>query len=78
MPLLCKALLLSLGFFLAAVIGIDLTREAGNVAALWPPNALLLAALLRTPPAARWRVWPLYLSGCLAANVAANLWFGDA
>lgn len=78
LPLLCKALLLSLGFFLAAVIGIDLTREAGNVAALWPPNALLLAALLRTPPAARWRVWPLYLSGCLAANVAANLWFGDA
>ena len=64
---------LSLAYFGAALLGILLTREAGGIATVWPPNAILLAVLWRS----NLRSWPLYLAGCAVANLAANLIFGD-
>ncbi|MDJ0611417.1 MAG: ATP-binding protein [Kiloniellales bacterium] len=60
-------------YFLGALVGIALAREAGNVAAIWPPNAILLALLLVRPPFE----WPRYLVGCFLANLGANLLHGD-
>jgi diguanylate cyclase (GGDEF)-like protein/PAS domain S-box-containing protein len=64
---------LALGYLLAAVVGIMLTREAGNAAALWPANALLLGVLLRSERSD----WIAYVVGCGLANFAANFGFGD-
>jgi diguanylate cyclase (GGDEF)-like protein len=59
-----------------AYASILLTINAGGVAAIWPANAVLLAALLRTRP----RQWPGYAVGCVAAaclvNVAVGRGFG--
>ena len=64
---------MSLVYLLAALIGITLTREGGNVAALWPPNALLIGVLLRADK----KDWLDYLGACLVANGLANLLMGD-
>lgn len=64
---------LALVYLAGALAGIELTREAGNVAAIWPPNAILLAVLLRSDI----RNWPIYTFCCAAANVAANMLYGD-
>ena len=66
-------LLLALAFGLLAWGGITLTRESGRIAALWIPNAVLLAACLRADR----RTSVHYLVGALAANCAANLAAGD-
>ncbi len=69
-----QAAALAVIYFLAASAGILLTREAGNVATLWPANAILLAVLLRVPR----RNWLTYLVNCALANMSANLVFGDS
>ena len=68
-----RTLLVSGLYFLGAAVGIALAREADNVAAIWPPNAILLAVLLVRPAAE----WPRYLGGCYLANFGANLLHGD-
>jgi integral membrane sensor domain MASE1 len=65
---------LAIGYLLSAAIGIVLTREAGNAAALWPANALLLAVLLRSARAD----WPAYVLACVVANFTANYALGDS
>ncbi len=60
--------------FAATVIGIQLTRESGRVAAIWLSNAVVLAALLRVPT----RNWPVLLVTAFGTNFAANLVIGDA
>ena len=57
-----------------AVAGIVLTREEGRIAAVWLPNAFLLAALLR--PGAR-RDLDIFAAG-FVANMAANAIVGDS
>ena len=71
--LLVRGALLVLVYYFAASAGIELTREAGNVAALWPANAIVIAVLLRTAIAH----WFFYLMCFALANVMANLSFGD-
>jgi MASE1 len=56
-------------YFAGAVFGIALTRHAGNIAPFWPPNALLLAVLLRS----NFSRWPLWLGGTMLAAFAANM-----
>ncbi|MDJ0702212.1 MAG: ATP-binding protein [Leptolyngbyaceae cyanobacterium MO_188.B28] len=68
-----RFLIMGLVYLLAALIGIALTREGGNVAALWPPNAILVGVLLR----AAMKDWPGYLGTCLVANGLANWLMGD-
>ncbi len=67
-PHFLRCLALGLGYFALAVFGIALTQQPGHVAAIWWPNALMLAVLLRAPRA---QIGGFLLAGCLA-NLAAN------
>jgi PAS domain S-box-containing protein len=68
-----KIIGLALLFFALAFSGIALTRETGRIAALWLPNALLVAALLRNEDRRGAK-----LIACFTANVSANLASGDS
>lgn len=57
------------GYYLAAKIGFALTFNPNPISVLWPPNALLLSALLLTPT----RVWWLILTAALPAHLAIEL-----
>jgi integral membrane sensor domain MASE1 len=72
-PLPVSAAGVALVYLAGALAAIEFTREAGNVAAIWPPNAVLLAVLLRSDI----RNWPIYTFCCAAANLAANMLYGD-
>jgi signal transduction histidine kinase/integral membrane sensor domain MASE1 len=48
------ALLTAAAYWLGAWVGLELTFSPTPVAALWPPNALLLAALLLAPTSTWW------------------------
>src|SRR4051812_24188019 len=64
--------LLSVAYYLGAKIGFAFTLSPHPISILWPPNALLLAALLLTPP----RSWWLLVSAVLPAHVAVELQSG--
>ncbi len=66
--------LLALGYFLGSLVGLSVQFPATQVSVFWPPNAILLAALLLTP---RSRWW-LYLAAVLPAHAVAQLWMGIA
>ena len=59
---------LFIGYFAGAAFGITLTQHAGN-APFWPPDALLLAVLLRSDP----RRWPVWLATAMFAAFAADM-----
>lgn len=61
-------------FFLAALACIYLSRQPATIAAIWLPNAILTAALLRAPL----RQWPAILLCSAVANLAANRLYGDS
>ncbi len=60
-------------FAALAHAGIALTRGNGPVAALWLPNAVLAAILLRN----RTGACPYYLAACFVANLIVNALAGD-
>ncbi len=62
------------GVFVTTVLGVELTRAAGGLSAIWPANAIVLAALLRVPA----REWPAWIAAGLIGNVAGELLCGDA
>ena len=66
------ALAVALGYYLGARIGFALTPAPQPVSTLWPPNAILLAALLLTP--GRW--WPGILLAAFPAHLAVELGSG--
>jgi PAS domain S-box-containing protein len=57
------------GYYLGARIGFALTFQAHPVSVLWPPNSILVAALLLTPP----RIWWFVLLAAFPAHCAAQL-----
>ena len=61
-------------FFLLAMLCIWLSRDTAGIAAVWLPNAIAIAWLLR----ARHRHDVPVVLGCVAGNVAAGLAVGDA
>src|SRR5438270_9641421 len=63
------ALLVFAAYYFGAKIGFALTFEPHPVSVLWPPNAILVAALLLTPP----RTWWLVLFAAFPAHLAAQL-----
>ena len=69
---LLPALMLALGYYLAARLGFALTLQPHPISTLWPPNALLMAALLLTPA----RSWWLLLGAALPAHLLAELQSG--
>ena len=60
---------LFVGYYLGARIGFALTFQPHPVSVLWPPNSILVAALLLTPP----RVWGFILLAAFPAHWAAQL-----
>jgi signal transduction histidine kinase len=69
---LLPALAVAIGYYLAARLGMALTLHPYPISTLWPPNALLLAALLLAPG----RDWWWLLAAALPAHIAAELQSG--
>jgi signal transduction histidine kinase len=63
------ALLVGAGYYLAVHVGLAFTPEPYPISMLWPPNALLLAALLLTPTG----LWWILLAAALPAHLLAEL-----
>jgi PAS domain S-box-containing protein len=63
------ALSVFLAYYLGAKIGFALTFRPHPVSVLWPPNSILLAALLLTPV----RIWWVILLAAFPAHLAAQL-----
>ena len=61
-------LLASLGYYIGARVGFLLTFQPNAVSTLWPPNAILLAALLLAPN----RSWWLLILAAFPAHLAAE------
>src|SRR6059058_6503385 len=57
------------GYYLGAKLGFALTFHPYPVSVLWPPNSILVAALLLTPP----RIWWFILLAAFPAHWAAQL-----
>src|SRR6266404_2903873 len=57
------------GYYLGAKIGFALTFHPHPVSVLWPPNSILVAALLLTSP----RIWWFVLLAAFPAHCAAQL-----
>jgi len=57
------------GYYIGAKIGFALTFKPYPVSVLWPPNSILVAALLLTPP----RIWWFVLLAALPAHCAAQI-----
>jgi two-component system, LuxR family, sensor kinase FixL len=62
-------LLVALAYYLGAKIGFALTLRPHPISVLWPPNSILLAALLLTPV----RVWWVILLAAFPAHLAAQM-----
>jgi two-component system, LuxR family, sensor kinase FixL len=67
--LICGCLLVFGGYYAGAKLGFALTFSPNPISVLWPPNAILLAALLLAPP----RAWPVLLLAALPAHLLAEL-----
>jgi two-component system, LuxR family, sensor kinase FixL len=63
------ALSVALAYYLGAKIGFALTLRPHPVSVLWPPNSILLAALLLAPV----RVWWVILLAAFPVHLAAQL-----
>lgn len=70
--LVLAATLTAVGYWAGAKIGFALTPSSQPTASLWPPNALLLAALLLVPT----RYWWVVLLGALPAHLLVELGSG--
>src|SRR6201984_1282428 len=57
------------GYYLGCKIGFALTFQPHPVSVLWPPNSILVAALLLTP----FRLWWFVLVAAFPAHLAAQL-----
>jgi signal transduction histidine kinase len=66
------AVLVALGYYLGAKVGFAFTLEPNPISTLWPPNAILLAALLVTPA----RIWWILIAAAFPAHLAAQLQSG--
>ena len=62
----------SLTYYVGVRIGFAFTLSANAVSLLWPPNAILLAALLISPP----RAWVWLLLAALPAHLISELMAG--
>ena len=69
---LWSALAVAVGYYLAARLGLAFTLQPHPISTLWPPNALLMAALLLTPM----RSWWVLLAAALPAHLLAELQSG--
>lgn len=66
---LLGGLLVCIGYYLGAKLGFSLTLHPRPVSVMWPPNSILLAALLLTPT----RLWWFFLLCAVPAHLAVQL-----
>src|SRR5688572_11747571 len=66
------AVLVMLGYYFGAKVGFAFTLQPNPISTLWPPNAILLAALLVSPP----RIWWILIVAVFPAHLAAQLQSG--
>lgn len=64
----------AVGFGLLAYFSVSLTRDETRIAALWAPNAVMIALMIRLDG----RYWLGMLVAALAGNIVANLTGGDS
>src|SRR6266550_1543814 len=64
--------IVAVAYYIGVRIGLALTMTSQPVSTLWPPNAILLAALLLTPT----RAWWIMLLAALPAHLAGELSHG--
>lgn len=69
---IAAALLTGAAYYLGAELAFWVGTLSQAFAPLWPPNVILLFALLQ----ASYRAWPIYLGAALAAHVAAETQMG--
>jgi integral membrane sensor domain MASE1 len=69
---LWPALMVAVGYYLAARVGLAFTLQPHPISTLWPPNALLMAVLLLMPA----RSWWWLLAAALPAHLFAELQSG--
>ena len=67
------ALLVALGYYLAARVGLAFTLQPYPTSTLWPPNAMLLAVLLLAPARAWWWLLAAALPGHLLAELQSGV-----
>ena len=58
-----------LGYYVASLLGMQLSLPGATTSLLWPPNAVLTSALLLTPP----RRWPLMLLCVLPVHILLQI-----
>src|SRR5206468_10445314 len=63
------ATLVCVGYFIGARVGFAFTIHPSPVSTLWPPNSILLAALLLAPT----RTWAILLLAAFPAHLAIQL-----
>ena len=69
---LVAALVLAIGYFGGVLVGLALTYPPNPISLLWPANAILLAALLLSPP----RTWWLSIAAVFPAHLLAEALLG--
>jgi len=69
------ALLVCVGYYLGARLGLALTFDPLPISVLWPPNAVLFAALLLVPTSNWWIVLAAALPAHLASELPAGIPF---
>jgi PAS domain S-box-containing protein len=65
---------LAIAVFVAALIGIAITRQSGRIASIWLANGVVLAALVKTRRAS----WLGWIAAGFGGNLLADLVSGDA
>ena len=63
------AAVVAAGYYVGAQIGLALTFPPATTSVLWPPNAILTAALLMVPP----RLWWVCLAGALPVHILLEI-----
>ena len=66
------ALLVAAAYYVASRLGFLFTLQPHPISVLWPPNALLMAALLLAAP----RTWWMFIAAALPAHLLAQLQSG--
>ena len=69
LPGLAVALMVAIGYYGGAKLGLALTFMPSPISVLWPPNSILLASLLLVPP----RSWWVVFAGAFPAHLLAEL-----
>ncbi|HKV79727.1 MAG TPA: MASE1 domain-containing protein [Candidatus Sulfotelmatobacter sp.] len=69
LPTSAIALLVAISYYVGSQIGFFFTPAHSPIAVFWPPNAILLAVFLLTPP----RIWWVLLLGVLPAHLFIQL-----